>query len=184
MNTFDLISETERLVIRPYRNDDYKNWLYQYESRMPSQHKYDEGIIDMSICTEDWFIQLVEKQQQLAKNDTAYVFGVFRKEDNSHIGVIDFTTLMRDDFHWARFGYTIHNQFWKKGYGKESVKETIKLAFEKLDYHRIEAHINMDNNPSIKLAESVGMVYECVRKGFIYEFDEWSDNTVYYINSK
>jgi RimJ/RimL family protein N-acetyltransferase len=48
--------------------------------------------------------------------------------------------------------------------GKEAVNAALNLAFEKINYHRIEAHINLNNIASIKLAESVGMVYECTRK--------------------
>jgi [ribosomal protein S5]-alanine N-acetyltransferase len=184
MSKFNYNSETERLIVRPYIKEDYSNWLTQYNNRMPSQHKYDEGKIDMSICTREWFGELVDNHQQMASEDKVYIFGVFRKEDHAHLGAIDFSTIMRDDFQWARFGYTIHNQFWRQGYGKESVKGALRLAFEKLNYHRIEAHINLDNTPSIKLAENVGMQFECIRKGFIYEFEEWTDNLVYYINSK
>lgn len=120
----------------------------------------------------------------MAKEDKVYVFGVFRKIDNAHIGFIDFSTIMREEFQWARFGYTIHNHFWRKGYGKEAVKAALDLAFEKLNYHWIEAHINLDNTASIKLTESVGMVYECMRKGFIFEDDKWADHLVYFINAK
>ncbi len=98
--------------------------------------------------------------------------------------MIDFSTIARDEFQWGRIGYTIHNQYWRKDYGKEAVKEAFNIAFTHLDFHRIEAHINIDNTPSIRLAESVGMQFECIRKGFIYEFDEWTDNLIYYKNSK
>lgn len=96
--------------------------------------------------------------------------------------MIDIATLARADFQWGSFGYTIHNQYWRKGYGKEAVSEALHIAFEHLKFHRIEAHINLDNIPSKKLAESVGMAFECVRKGFIYENDEWTDHFVYYKN--
>lgn len=182
MGNFNLHIETERLVIRPLEIKDYSTWLSEFENRSPSQHKYDEGRIDMSICTKEWFEDLVNNHQRMALEDNAYVFGVFLKEDTTHIGSIDFSTIMRDDFQWARFGYTIHNQFWRQGYGKEAVKAAIYLAFDKLNYHRIEAHINLDNTTSIKLAESVGLQFECIRKGFIYEFGEWTDNLIYYIN--
>jgi [ribosomal protein S5]-alanine N-acetyltransferase len=183
LKKFHYNQETDRLVIRPFIEEDYTTWLNEFENRLPSQHKYDEGKIDMSICTEKWFEELVNKHQKMALEDKVYVFGIFRKEDNAHIGAIDFSTIMRDDFHWARFGYSIHNQFWRKGYGKEAAKAAIELAFEKLNYHRIEAHINIDNNASVKLAESIGMEYECTRKGFIYENDKWTDNLIYYINA-
>ncbi|WP_407681712.1 GNAT family N-acetyltransferase [Pseudalkalibacillus salsuginis] len=184
MNKFDFVSETERLIIRPLKEDDYKNWLNEFKNRHPSQHKYDKGKIDMSECTEEWFADLVKKHQELAYNDTAHVFGVFRKDDGTHLGMIDFSTLARHDFQWGRIGYTIHNQYWRKGYAKEAVREAFNIAFRDLNFHRIEAHINIGNTPSINLAKSVGMEFECTRKGFIFEFGEWTDHLVYYINSK
>ncbi|MCP3738612.1 GNAT family N-acetyltransferase [Rossellomorea sp. BNER] len=184
MKKFDYGLETERLVIRPLREDDFKNWFNQFENRLPSQHRYDKGKMDMSECTDKWFNNLVAKHQELGLNDTAYVFGVFRKNGGTHLGMVDFSTLARNEFQWGRIGYTIHNQFFRKGYGKEAVKGALSIAFNDLKYHRIEAHINMDNTASISLAECVGMKFECVREGFIYEFGDWTDHKVFYINSK
>nr|WP_036618543.1 GNAT family N-acetyltransferase [Paenibacillus alvei] len=175
--------ESERMVIRPLENEDYAAWMAGFENSKPSQHKYDEGNIDMSFCTEEWFAQKVDKYHKLAEEDKCYIFGIFRKEDQAYLGTIDFSTLSRDDFQWARLGYTIHNQYWRRGYGKEAVAAAISFAFDKLDYHRIEAHINLDNNHSIKCAESVGMKFECIRKGFIYENDAWTDHLIYYVNA-
>ncbi|WP_110943573.1 GNAT family N-acetyltransferase [Virgibacillus senegalensis] len=184
MNNFTINTETKRLIIRPLEKPDYHNWLSAFEARFPSRHRYDSGKMDMTECTEHWFAGLVEKHEALASEDDAYIFGVFRKSDGAHLGMIDFSTYERGSFQWGRIGYTIHNQFWQKGYGKEAVKATLKLALTELGYHRIEAHINLDNNPSIRLAVSCGMEYECTRKGFIYEFDQWTDNLVYYLNAE
>lgn len=180
---FDVRSETERLVIRPLKKDDYENWLYEFEGRYPSQHRHDKGKIDMSECTRDWFNRLVDKHQKFAIEDTAHIFGVFRKADGAHLGMVDFSTFARDEFQWGRIGYTIHNQYWRKGYGKEAVEAALALAFTELKFHRIEAHINLDNPPSIKLAESVGMEFECIRKGFLFENNEWTDHLIYFKNS-
>lgn len=138
----------------------------------------------MSECTKEWFHNLVKKHQTLALSDTVYVLGIFRKNDSKHLGMVDFSTLARDNFQWGRIGYTIHNQYWRKGYGKESVIGALHIAFEELQFHRIEAHINVDNVASKKLAESVGMEFECIRKGFLYEYEEWTDHLVYYMNSQ
>ena len=98
--------------------------------------------------------------------------------------MVDFSTLARGEFQWGRIGYTIHNQYWKKGYGKEAVQEALHIAFTPLGFHRIEAHINLDNVPSMKLAESAGMKFECKREGFLFEFGEWTDHLVYYVNAE
>ncbi|TKH08549.1 GNAT family acetyltransferase, partial [Bacillus wiedmannii] len=33
--------ETERLMIRPFQNDDYESWFDGFHKRLPSQYKYD-----------------------------------------------------------------------------------------------------------------------------------------------
>ncbi|RJE87521.1 N-acetyltransferase [Paenibacillus sp. 1011MAR3C5] len=183
MNGFHSRSETERLVIRPLAKEDYSNWLHAFEARHPSKSKYDQGKRDMSECTEEWFYRLVDRHQELALDDKAYIYGVFRKDDGVHIGMIDFSTLARDEFQWGRIGYSVHNQHWGKGYGKEAVSEALLLAFSDLSFHRIEAHINLDNEPSIRLAEIAGMQLECTRKAFLYEHGEWTDHLVYCRNA-
>lgn len=178
---FDSRSETERFLIRPLQADDYGEWLDGFLNRFPSRNRHDNGKIDMGECTEEWFDNLVKKHQELASDDAAYIFGIFRKADGMHVGMIDFSTLAREEFQWGRIGYTIHNQFWRMGYAKEAVKEALHIAFTDLGFHRIEAHINVDNMPSIHLAESVGMKFECIREGFIFENGEWTDHVVYSI---
>lgn len=181
---FDMASETERLILRPLEEKDYQRWIEGFQHKLPSQSKYDEDQMDMSEWTQESFNEVVKKLQNLALTDKAFVFGIFLKNDNKHIGKVEVSTIMRDEFQWGLLGYRLHNQFWGKGYGKEAVSEALKMAFNNLDFHRIEAHINVDNIPSIKLAENAGMEYECTRKGFIYEFEEWTDNLIYYKNAE
>lgn len=137
---------------------------------------------------EEWsqerFDGMVEKFEEMAEKDDLYVLGIFRKSDDKHLGKIDLSTIMREEFQWGMLGYRIHNQFRNQGYGAEAVAEGLNLAFERLGYHRMEAHINLDNPASIRLAEKAGMIYECTRKGFIYEDKEWTDNHVYYLNTE
>ncbi|WP_328587731.1 GNAT family N-acetyltransferase [Alteribacter lacisalsi] len=169
--------------MRQLRNDDYEAWLEGFTGRSDSQYRHDTGRMDMTECTEDWFEKLVEKHRQLAADDTAYIFFVFHK-DGRHLGHVDFSTLEREEFQWARIGYAFHNQHWGNGYAAEAVTRALETGFRELGYHRIEAHINLDNPRSMKLAERAGMTFECTRKGFIYEFGEWTDNHVYCKNAE
>ena len=179
MNPFTYHRKTNRIIVRPLEKRDYDTWLSGFTNRLVSQHVYDPGKLDMSDCTSVWFGQLVDTHQSLAHEDRAHVFGIFRLEDGIHLGMVDFSTLARDGFHWGRVGYTIHNQHGQNGYGTEAVDLAMRIAFDDLNFQRIEAHINLDNEASVRLAERVGMSYECTREGFIFENDEWVDHLVY-----
>ncbi|UYZ23803.1 GNAT family N-acetyltransferase [Mesobacillus jeotgali] len=179
----DVYTETERLVLRPFKRDDYHNWYKQFDNRLPSQYRHDDGRpSNLDVYTEDWFAEWVSNFDQSAKEDKRYNLGVFRKEDGVNVGKIELMTIMRMDYQWAMMGYSIHNQFWKKGYGIESVVAARELFFNRLDFHRIELHIHVDNLPSINLAKKAGFIYECVRKDFSLENDRWTDFCIYYQN--
>ena len=62
---------------------------------------------------------------------------------------------------------------------KEAVRAALIAGFDTLKYHRIEAAINLDNQASLALAESVGMQKECIRRGFLYENEQWVDHFIY-----
>ncbi|MCM3454315.1 GNAT family N-acetyltransferase [Heyndrickxia oleronia] len=178
-----LFTETNRLILRPFKKEDYSNWYTQFDQRLPSQYKYDDGRpSDMETSTEAWFTNWIEGFEEMANKDETYILGVFRKEDGVNVGKVEITTIMRREFQWAMMGYSIHNQFWKNGYAIESVSAATDLFFSKLNFHRIELHINVDNHPSIRLAERTGFLFECVRKEFSYEDHQWTDFLIYYKN--
>ena len=60
-------------------------------------------------------------------------------------------------------GYFIHNQLWRKGYASEAMIELIKQA-KTLGFHRLEAHVNLDNVPSFKLLEKLGLNMNVLEK--------------------
>lgn len=183
MTKEDLQTETERLVLRLLREEDYPNWFEQYGNRLPAQYKYDDGRPkNLSAYTQELFINWISKFDESANEDKMYNLGVFRKEDGAFVGKIELYTILRMDYQWGMVGYSIHNQFWKNGYGLESVEAATNLFFEELDFHRIELHINEDNLPSVKLAKKAGFQFECIRERFSLENGEWIDYCIYYKN--
>lgn len=90
--------------------------------------------------------------------------------------------ILRMDYQWAMMGYSIHNQYWKRRDGVENVRAAIDLFFDILNFHRIELHINVDNEPSMKLAERAGFLFECTRKACSLEIGKWLDFLIYYKN--
>ncbi len=67
-------------------------------------------------------------------------------------------------------GYSIHNQYWKNGYGARKCKSCVTVIFNRLHFHRIELHIRVDNEPSVRLAERAGFYLNVKRGVFIREW--------------
>ena len=178
----ELTIETERLILRPFNNDDYEQWTLGFNNRLPSTYKYDDGYEDSSFYTKKWFVKWIKGFRETAEQDHVYILGIFRKEDGANIGNIEVVKILRMDYDWAMMGYSIHNQFFRQGFGKESVQAATELFFSELNFHRLELHINVDNEPSKRLAESAGFQFECIRKEFFYEGGKWIDQLIYYKN--
>lgn len=170
---------TERLILRPQQPSDYEDWYAGFSGRMESQHQYDDGLVSLEHCDRQWFTSLCQRHQQEALSDLFFIFGIFDRNTRQHFGNIDLSTIKRENYQWAVIGYEIHNQYWRKGIGKEAVRAALIAGFESLGYHRIEAIINLDNQASIALTESVGMQKECTRRGFLYENEQWVDQLIY-----
>jgi [ribosomal protein S5]-alanine N-acetyltransferase len=177
--TWPLIIETDRLMLRPQEPKDFGAWYEGFAGRSPSQSCYDEGRIDLDSYNSDWFFGICERHQEQALRDYAYIFGVFSKATQQHLGNVDLSTIQREEKQWANLGYCIHNQHWRQGFAKEAVNSLLLAGFKDLGYHRIEAAINLDNHASIALAKSVGLEQECVRRGFYYENEQWVDHVIY-----
>ncbi|MEM1238275.1 MAG: GNAT family protein [Cyanobacteria bacterium P01_H01_bin.26] len=173
------VIETDRLILRPQKSSDYEVWYAGFSGRLPQQSKYDEGWISLKGCDPAWFSKLCAHHQEQALSDYAYIFGVFSKQTAQHLGFVDLSTIYREEKQWANLGYSIHNQHWGQGFGREAVKAALIAGFENLGYHRIEAAINLDNRPSIALAQKVGLQKECIRRGFYYENEQWVDHVIY-----
>jgi [ribosomal protein S5]-alanine N-acetyltransferase len=187
MQSLDYINinrESERLILRPTKESDFLVIRDGLKGQGVQKNKYDEEELELTdTYTEGFCKKNVANLIQYAKNDKAYFFRIFSKADGSYIGGVIIKTIMRNNFQWGEIGYWLLNQHWGKGYGSEMVKLAIDVAFNELGFHRVEAQINLDNIAAQRTSELAGMKFECIRKGFIFEFDEWTDNMIYVINN-
>ncbi len=178
-----IAAETDRLLVRPLLLEDYPNFLTGFQESLPSQNRFDDGLFDIGFLTIKWYEELLARRKREAEADYSYMFNIFRKADGASIGSCNITPHLREDFQYARIGYTIHNQFWNNGYATEAVCAMVKIGFEQLGLHRLEAHVNLDNPASKKVLQKAGFRFECVREKFILEDGVWTDNEIYFINN-
>ncbi len=183
MNFKDISVETESVIVRPALLKDYNAFVSGYKDCNSSQNRFDEGCFDTGFMTAEWYQKLLERREMEANSDFSYMLNIFLKDNNTSIGYCNITTHQREAFQYARIGYTIHNTHWGKGYGTEGVLALINIGFDILNFHRLEAHINLDNPASRKVIQKAGFLFESVRKDYILEEGVWTDNEVYYMNN-
>lgn len=171
--------ETKRLIIRPYQKNDYTSWRQAYGLMKPAQNKWDINPRPENELTRVHFQNLLNFQKEQRSKGTFLDMAVFLKDSGEIIGCIDWMDISRGVFQNCYLGYRIFNRHWGKGYGKEMVTAAIKIAFQDLKLHRIEAGIDPKNRRSILLARSIGMRKEGLKKRALFIRDGWQDLVVY-----
>jgi RimJ/RimL family protein N-acetyltransferase len=173
-----LTKKTKRLLVRPYRESDYEAWKLAH-SQSPQSPQVFIRPTPKKLLTKRGFSRWLQVRNKLRGRDFTYVFGVFDRITEEHLGTIDISMIRRLSNQWASLGYVIHNQHWGKGYATEAARVVLKLAFEKLRLQRVEASISPTNNASIKVARNLGLKPEGMRKKFFYFQGQWHDSLIF-----
>ena len=170
-----VITLTRRLEVRPLVMGDYRAWLEAYTTMDSPQSVYDESHYPEKNLNYDFFRGWIKRNRLLGENDKAYIFGVFEKKSGQLVGTTNLIVAFRIDLQTAFIGYEVFNRYWRRGYGRESVRATLDCGFKHLHLHRIEAGIEPGNKPSIALAKSLGMRREGLQKRYCYSNNKWED---------
>ena len=92
--------------------------------------------------------------------------------------------LGKRDFESLEIGYVFNEDYWNKGYAKESCNKLMELAFQK-GIHRIYAECDPDNQASWRLLESMDFAREGYLKKNVYFWRDsngkpiWKDTFIY-----
>lgn len=79
----------------------------------------------------------------------------------------------------AHIGYWIDERYAGRGIVPEAVNMVVNYAFNQLRLHRIEINFRPENEPSRRVAEKCGFVFEGERKSFLYIDGGWRDHLSY-----
>ena len=85
----------------------------------------------------------------------------------------------------AEIGYAMEDEsFLRKGLMSEAVKAILQLGFQELELNRIEANVDIQNIPSIKILEKNNFRKEVILREHVYNSDHFSDSVLYSILRK
>ena len=101
----------------------------------------------------------IEQTQTRYARREAIRWGVTLKDEDRVIGSCSFHHF-DTGFHRAETGYELNRAFWRQGLMAEAMSAILTYGFTELGLHRVEAIIDMANEPSKKLLLKLGFTYE------------------------
>lgn len=79
----------------------------------------------------------------------------------------------------AEIGYTLHPDYWGRGYATEAARAIVHYLFTGFGVGRVEASLHPDNTASARVLEECGMVYEGLTRQSFWVGDTCSDGMFY-----
>lgn len=81
----------------------------------------------------------------------------------------------------GEIGWTLHPDFFGRGYATEASRAILDLAFDTIGLHRMRAELDPRNDASIALSLRLGMRHEATFRQDLWSKGEWADTGVYAI---
>lgn len=101
---------------------------------------------------------------------------VVERETSRIAGTVNLSQIFRGPFRNAYLGYYLFEGFTGRGIMTEALKLLIEFAFGDFGLHRLEANIQPENEPSIRLAERCGFRKEGYSMNYLMVGGEWRDH--------
>ncbi len=170
--------ETNRLILKVLGPDYASDVLRFYEQDVELFEKY-EADRHPHFYTENHQRTVLQLEQSLFMRLQLVRFYVYLKEDpDTIIGTVSLYEISRA-YGRAALGYKFASAHHHKGYATEALEKLISLAFGELELHRLYAHVQPDNTPSIQLLERLGFTYEGICRSYMRMRGCWTDHGQY-----
>lgn len=170
---------TERLVLRPLRNDDAED-VYAYQ-RLPEVLRY--------IPWPEWSKQEAFEHTRkraawrtLAADGDAIIFAMELPPGSTEAGRVIGDVMLRVDraeHAGLEIGWVVHPAFHGLGLAREAASAVLTFAFTELHAHRVQATLDARNEASARLCERLGMRREATFIQDWYMRGEWTDTAIY-----
>ena len=78
----------------------------------------------------------------------------------------------------AEIGIWLNSKYWNQGIAKRALSLIINIGFYHLNLHRLEAHIAVENIPSINLFKKCGFIQEGILKDYLFLRGVYNDAVI------
>ncbi|MFI6287097.1 GNAT family N-acetyltransferase [Streptomyces sp. NPDC051018] len=165
---------SERLALREIRTEDIADVLAIYGSPLATEH------LSFTPRTAEQVTTIVEGSiaSATAEPRTEYGLAVTTRDADRLIG---YARLALDPHQQraATIGFALTPDIWGSGYGTETVRLLLALAFEDLDLHRVWGARSPHNHISARTMTRAGMREEGRIREHIHKNGAWRDSVVH-----
>ncbi|PAF21057.1 RimJ/RimL family protein N-acetyltransferase [Terribacillus saccharophilus] len=116
----------------------------------------------------------IERAIASAAEDTGYYFVILL--NGNIIGIIMLSEVVRWNLQSSWIGYFLDKEQNGKGYMTEAVRQVVAIAFDELEFHRLEAGVMPHNIGSIKVLLKAGFHKEGIAKQNVKIKGKWQDH--------
>lgn len=170
--------EGDRLFLRTFVESD-TNSLTALMRRNKFFWATHEPLHEDDFYTEEAQYKKILESMHLLRANREYSFGIYPKGSAHLIGHISLYAIKRLPYNSAFIGYSIDEDYTRKGLATEAVKQVVEFAFHKVKLHRIEAYVSPKNEGSIKVLENAHFVREGLLRELLYINGSWEDHYLY-----
>ncbi len=165
--------ETERLLLRPYREADI-DVLHDIQSR-PEVVRY----LYWEPRTRERVEQVIrESGSQIEAEGNALELAIQPRGSDTMVG--DVVLMYRSAAHrQGEIGFVLHPDQQGHGYATEAAREMLRVGFEQLGLHRIIGRLEARNSASAAVLERLGMRLEAHLHENEWVKGEWQSELVY-----
>ena len=174
MIDFNKTFDTNQILIRPMRLDDYDSfkeisadkdlWLY-----------FTSDLSDKNVL-HNW----IETGEQERKNKKRLAFSIIDKQTNSLVGSTSIGNISERDKR-LEIGWTwLGREFQGKGINDQVKYLLLKYCLEELDYERVEFKTDVLNKPARNALKRIGAVEEGILRSHTLMTHNRRRDTIYY----
>lgn len=147
------IMETDRLIFRelwPYDVSDLSEMIQNPAVMYAYEHDFSDEDV------QNWLLRQRRRYQQ----DGFGLWALVLKSTGEMVGQAGLTMQPYRDRQVLEIGYLLKQNAWHHGYAREAAEACKRYAFEVLHASNVYSIIKVDNQASIRVAQSIGMTKE------------------------
>lgn len=173
-------TEIRRLTIRPVLGQAHRevervrwadrDWLEPWEATLaPGVDENLPSLADYQRKTD-------------AEVESGITLPMMIEADGRVIGVVTAANTVRGALYSTTVGYWIVSEYAGRGIASLAVAAFIDLLILKLGIHRVEINIRPENEPSLGIAQKLGLTHEGYRPRYMAIAGQWADHLAFSID--